>query len=215
MMTRTSAIVRASDHGFGLFDRHEIPIETADWSTGLAIPMSIGAMIYTGIDRGPVHVTAEVLTAVPGEINPGPWDDIAEASLNAPYGELYVHQLEHRPGEVAVPLPLLTPHGPGNYRLRAHTQGRDRNLNQVQTEPSEHYLLTIWPADPLPPLIIRAPDRCGYGLRLAGLTTPKLPPPAEEQQHRRAEQQHRNNLRDAILEVTARHDEANRPTRKP
>jgi hypothetical protein len=40
--------VHVADHSFGVFDRYEIPIETADWATGLVVEMSSGAMIYTG-----------------------------------------------------------------------------------------------------------------------------------------------------------------------
>jgi hypothetical protein len=55
----SSAPVHVSEHSFGVFDQYEIPIETADWSTGLVVEMSVGAMIYTGINRGYVHVIVD------------------------------------------------------------------------------------------------------------------------------------------------------------
>jgi hypothetical protein len=198
-MTRTSATVHVSDHSFGIFDHYEIPIETGDWSNGLIVTMASGAMIYTGIDRGYVNVTVELRTAAPEEIDPGSWDDIVEASITSPHGHLCVELLEYAADDVGPELPLLSPQGPGSYRLRAHARGRDRYYDQVQNEPAEDYLLIVWPADPAPPLIIRATDTCGYGLRLGSIQQSQVPPPPESPE-RIAEQQVRAQLRQHLLD---------------
>jgi hypothetical protein len=166
---RASAAVPVSDHAYGLFDESDasMPVDTADFSNGLIVTMSVGATIHTGIDRGAVTVTVELLTAAPETIDAGPWDDIVEANIDVRRGELRVRPIEphvHLPA-----LPALNIQGPGSYRLRAHTHGRDLEHDQVSAEATERYLLTIWPAQRQPDLIIRATDRCGYGLRLAHL----------------------------------------------
>lgn len=199
VMTRTSAAVHVSDHSFGIFDHYEIPIETGDWSNGLIVTMASGAMIYTGIDRGYVNVTVELRTAAPEDVDPGSWDDIVEASINSPHGHLCVELLEYAADDVGPELPLLSPQGPGSYRMRAHVRGRDRFYDQVQNEPAEDYLLIVWPADPAPPLIIRATDTCGYGLRLGSTQQAQVPPPPESPE-RIAEQQVRAQLRQYLLD---------------
>ena len=186
-------LVPVTDHSFGVFDKFEIPIATASWGTGLIVEMAVGAMIYTGIDRGPVRVTVDIRDAAPSDVDREPWDDIVEASLTAPHGQLRIQPLEYVPqADPSFSVPLLSFAGPGTYRLRAHTRGRDTAYDTVQTEPCEDYLLTIWPAPPQPSLIIRATDKCGYGVRLADLTTPKRtlerqPPGYQAQQQRNAE----------------------------
>lgn len=175
-MLTASAEVRVSDHSFGLFDRFEIPIETANWSTGLIVEMASGAMIYTGIDRGRVHVTAHILSAAPDLAGLTLWDEVAEATVHAPHGELFLQQLEYGPAEALPPFPPLSSAGPGSYRLRARARGRDRHFDKVRDDSGEEYLLEIWPAPPLRSLVIRATDQCGYGLRLADLTVPHRRP---------------------------------------
>ncbi|XVV10824.1 hypothetical protein ACQP2X_39190 [Actinoplanes sp. CA-131856] len=199
---RYDAVVAVSDHNLGIFDDFQIPITTADWSTGLAVAMSVGAMIYTGIDRGRVHVTVDLLDTAPEPVDTGSWDDIVEISITAPHGRLQVHQLEYGPTDDVPNLPVLSQHGPGVYRLRAHARNRDEHYDAVWDEPTEQYLLTLWPAPAQPNLIIRATDQCGYGLRLAALQTtvpdPTRRPPGEQ------EQRERDALQKAALLQTAR-----------
>lgn len=168
-------ILRTEDHNFIVGDGDDMPIATADFSTGVAGAMHNCALICTGADRGPVTVTAEALEAAPGLDSVDDWDDVAEISLTAPVGRLAVHQLLYLPGETPPELPVLSPAGPGTYRVRIHTRGRDAHYDQVVETPTEEYHLACWPAPPTGPLIIRATDRCGYGLRLAALTTPSAP----------------------------------------
>jgi hypothetical protein len=196
--TGATATVRVADHLFGLVDRGAIAIDTADWSNGLVVVMAAGALLYTGIHSGTVRVTADVLPGPPTEVDPGPWDDIVEASLYAPTGHLGVHQLEYLPQEEPPSLPVLSPAGPGHYRVRAHARGRDRDFDAAVDHSDEHYLLSVWPAAPLPPLIVRATDRCGYGLRLSALPPRPQPAPAPPPDRRRAL------LDNAILDNIAR-----------
>jgi len=207
MVMRESATVHVSDHAFGAFDQYEIPIQTADWSNGLVVAMSSGAMVYTGIDRGNVRVTVELRDDEPSDIDPGPWDDIVEASVQSPHGELRVHLLEYGPVDLPPPLPLLSHHGPGPYRLRAYVRGRDLHFDAVREESEEDYLLLVWPADPRPALIIRATDHCGYGLRLASLKGPGQASHAGPVQPS-LEQQDRARLRQALLDGAAKFEAA-------
>jgi len=169
MATATSNL-RVSDHLYGVVDQGRIDIDSADWSNGLAILLRAGALIYTGIERGAITVTAETHRAAPILTDPAAWDDIVEVSVHAPIGRLAVQQLEYRANEDQPPLPLLSPDGPGYYRIRAHTRGRDQHFDQVQPDSGEQYLLQVWPHEPQPTLIIRATDHCGYGLRLSAIT---------------------------------------------
>lgn len=165
----STARVFVGDRSFGVFDEYQIPVHTGDWSTGLIVTMSIGAMIYTGINRGYVQVTTVVRDQAPEQIDAGLWDDIVEASVYTNHGELRIQCLDYGPENKVPELPLLSPNGPGHYRLRAHVRGRDLHPDAVCHESTEEYLLCIWPAEPTPSLIIRATDQCGYGLRLSDL----------------------------------------------
>jgi hypothetical protein len=86
---------------FGVLDGGDIPVDTADWSNGLAAPMSHGAIILTGIRTGDVLVTAEARDTPPQKtVNRPPWrvvgghgppryavvDEIADAVDDLPSG---------------------------------------------------------------------------------------------------------------------------------
>lgn len=196
-MTDRWTRVRVGDHSFGVLDRGEIPIETADYSNGLVVTMAAGATIYTGIDTGTVRVRAVAQTAPPAQDEPDtpPWEEIVEASLYAPYGQLRIDSPDQGP----VPdLPLLSPAGPGWYRIRAHARGRDTAFDAVRTEPVEDYLLYVWPADPAPPTVINATDRCGQGLRAAAATQGSTTASPSEAPDRA----HQDQLRDSLLRRT-------------
>lgn len=190
-----SANVYVTYHWFGVTDQGELPVETGNWANGLVRAMSVGATIYTGIDTGNVRVTAVTREDAPADIDPGPWDEIVETSIFSAHGQLRVDSPQT--GLVDT-LPPLSPHGPGSYRLRVHVRGRDTNTDGVQEEPTEDYLVIIWPAPQAPELIIRLTDRCGYGLRLAAssATDQAATRPAEllVQERRRSE------LHQAILD---------------
>ncbi|MGK5684870.1 hypothetical protein [Actinoplanes sp. URMC 104] len=166
-----------TDHLFALADQDPIAVETADWSTGLVVPMASGALIYTGIDRGTVTVSVEQHNSAPAvadvrQWNHIIWDDITEASVHAPQGQLRVCPLE---GDLP-DLPLLSTAGPGWYRVRVHARGRDNHFDAVTEESGEQYTVQVWPQPPQPHLIVRASDHCGYGLRLSALDAPQPAP---------------------------------------
>jgi hypothetical protein len=197
--TTGPAAVRVAEGAFGVLDGYDIPIITADWTNGLIVSMSIGALIHTGINRGQVNVRVDIRSDPPDSIDQGPWDDIVEASIHSAQGQLRIQSLEPGTPSGHVDLPLLSPNGPGDYRLRAHTRGRDTQLDGVQEDPSEEYLLVIWPADTQATIIIRATDRCGYGLRLASLNTPPPTTPSSA-----TPQPDRSAQRNALLNASTR-----------
>ena len=54
-------------------------------------------------------------------------------------------------------LPLLTPHGPGSYRVRVCARGRDAGFraDRVTDSPVEEHLLQIWPAPHAPDVVYK------------------------------------------------------------
>ena len=203
-MTADPPSIYVQDHGFVVTDRGIDPLfETMDYRTGLAGVMESAALIYAGIDRGYVTVSAGGLDRSPaldtGEHWAGltAWEDVAEFSLHVPHGALTVEQLECGPFGARPALPVLSAHGPGHYRLRVHASGRDRHYDQVADQSDERFHITAWPAPPAEPLVIRATSRCGYGLRLAalGARTDPIQPSPEEQ----AEAEHQAMLRQKLL----------------
>lgn len=194
--------VYASDHLFGVFDDYAIPAESANWSNGLVVTMSSGALVYCGINRGPVRVVVQLLRSAPRRVDTGPWDDIVEASVHAPNGNLRVHQLEYDATESAPPLPLISHKGPGSYRLRVHVRGRDLHYDDVQDDPCEDYLLVAWPARPAPDLIIRATDNTGYELRDGSLEQPDPGRKTDLTELELAEQQRQDLIEQALQQAT-------------
>ncbi|UQS22837.1 hypothetical protein L1857_08405 [Amycolatopsis thermalba] len=168
-----TASVYVQDHSFVLGDADaETPFEAMDYSTGVAGVMQSAALLYAGVDRGYVTVSVDAAEARPALETPqqwtalAEWDDVAEISLEIPNGELRVDQLEYRPGETRIELPVLSAAGPGSYRVRIHASGRDRHFDQAVDDSGESFHLVVWPQPPAPPLIIKATSACGYGLRL-------------------------------------------------
>ncbi|MGP3998689.1 hypothetical protein [Streptomyces sp. 8N706] len=168
--------VRVDDGSFCLSDRGETAPETLDFSNGLIATMDIGAMVPCGIHTGQVKVRATATAGLPETGDVIEWEEIVEASVHAPHGELRVDTLYDGPPDQ---LPLLSQAGPGWYRLRAHARGRDIAHDAVQENSAEHYHLVCWPAPKATPLIIRATDRTGRGLRAGAvkqIDTPALDP---------------------------------------
>ncbi|GGV51148.1 hypothetical protein [Streptomyces spectabilis] len=137
--------VYVPEGSFGVLDHGEIPAHTADWSNGLVAVMTTGALIATGIHTGPVRVQAISTAALPpspDEEDPS-WEEIIEVTVQAPHAELRVESLHDG---VIGDLPLLSTQGPGPYRLRVHVRGREVARDKVCHEPTEDYLLLVWPA---------------------------------------------------------------------
>jgi hypothetical protein len=169
----TWTIVTVDDGSFTLSDAGQTAPDTLGFTTGLIATMDIGAMISTGIHTGPVQVHVQVLQAPPSDHDLHEWDDVCEASIHAPHGDLRVTPLYQ---DAPTQLPLLRAAGPGWYRVRAHARGRETAPDQVRQTPVEQYRLTAWPAPPTTPLILRATDRVGRGLR-TNVVHEMQPPP--------------------------------------
>ncbi len=192
------ANVHVADHSFGLLDNGELPIDSGSWSNGLIKVMDVGALIYTGIDRGYVRLMLDLTTQPPAQVDAGPWDEIVEVSITCDEGSLRIDSFEQGPPD---DLPLLSTGGPGSYRVRVHARGRDLKYDMVSNDPIEDYLLIIWPAEASPEVVLRATDRCGASLRASAANDVAWPQPqltsaedAEEQRRARA----RQNVLDAI-----------------
>ncbi|MFC9091074.1 hypothetical protein ACGFYM_17970 [Streptomyces sp. NPDC048231] len=159
---------------FGVLDAGEIPVQTADWSNGLAVPMTHGALIVTGIHIGEVLATATAMTGPPLGPADDFWEEIVEVSAHAPTGGLRVESLEQGPVDGLAP---LSPAGPGWYRLRVHARGRDTLPDKTGPEPVEDYLVMTWPAPRADADILRTSDRLEHDLAHAA-DTPQPQPPA-------------------------------------
>ncbi|WP_371658284.1 hypothetical protein [Streptomyces sp. NBC_00280] len=159
---------------FGVLDAGEIPVQTADWGNGLAVPMSQGALVVTGIHTGTVRATATALVGPPVASVHASWEEIVEVGLRVTTGLLRVESLGHGPVDGLAP---LSPAGPGWYRLRVHARGRNILPDKVSTEPVEDYLLVTWPAAPSDADIIRSSDRIDHALAHAS-DMPEPQPPA-------------------------------------
>ncbi|MEU6610411.1 hypothetical protein ABZ922_36105 [Streptomyces shenzhenensis] len=162
---------------FGVLDAGEIPVQTADWSNGLAVPMSHGALIVTGIHTGEIRATATSLTGPPPVPADDAWEEIVEVSVHGPTGRLRVESLEQGPVDRLAP---LSPAGPGWYRLRVHARGRSLHPDKTSPEPVEDYLVMTWPAPRADTDIIRTSDRMKHDLAHAP-NAPQPQPPAPSQ----------------------------------
>ncbi|MET8681759.1 hypothetical protein ABZW18_30295 [Streptomyces sp. NPDC004647] len=196
-MSTSEIRVRVDDGSFCLSDRGEIAPETLDFSNGLIATMNIGAMIPTGIHTGDVKVRATAATGPPTTSDVTEWDEVIEASVHAPHGELRVETLYSGP---PAQFPLLSQAGPGWYRLRAYARGRDIARDAVQDDSAEQYYLVCWPAPQTTPLIIRATDLTGRGLRTGAvkqIATPAPPEPATDPGQQQEDPIRRNLLKAA------------------
>lgn len=164
----TAGWIRASYHLFGVFDG-DVDVETGDRGieNGLVQVTAPGCcLIHTGIYSGQVHVTVDALAEAPDTVvltdESGPWDEIIEVSVSAPSGELRVGDLEYLGSEE---FPVLSPSGPGSYRVRVHARGRDDRPDESVYQSEERYLILIWPAPAAGEWIIRATDQTGADMR--------------------------------------------------
>ena len=128
---------------------------------GLADSIENAIIIHTGIHSGVVSLSAEVRSAPPTSVEHD-WDDVVEVNLLAAGGHV---RLAAVMSDVPNSYPLLTPAGPGHYRVRVHASGRDTDIDGVAFEPFEKYLVQVWPAEPEPDVVYKATDRFGAELR--------------------------------------------------
>lgn len=138
-------------------EEHDLGPDIPRSNNGLVDMWPGEARIQTGIHSGDVDVTVRLHGAEP-DIDPGPWEEVAEVSLRAPVGELMVRPSDTDPPEG---LPVLSFQGPGDYRLRVHARGRDTAYDLTPDEVTEWYLIQVWPAPYAAPRMLATADRCG------------------------------------------------------
>jgi hypothetical protein len=161
--TRGTGILEVSHATFALADDEEWPPERPFGHTnGLVVPMSQGAVISTGIHTGAVTVILEARSGSPNLAELEDWDEVVEVSFVAPVGRVRVTTIM---SDVPESLPLLTPAGPGTYRLRLHAKGRDTNPDGAADDPFETYLLIVWPAPATAEMIFKTSDGVGAAKR--------------------------------------------------
>jgi hypothetical protein len=131
---------------------------------GLIAVFPGGAFVFCGTLFGPVGVTVEPLGTAP-RVDLDGWDAVVEVSLTT----TKVGRVEVAPwawDDPAPDLPVLTPQGPGTYRMRVHARGREQGWEQQEVEgvPIEHHLIQVWPAPDAPETIYRRDKVTGLDL---------------------------------------------------
>ncbi|MFC8407495.1 hypothetical protein ACFUG9_28500 [Streptomyces griseoincarnatus] len=186
LVAKASGQVHAEYHAFHLADSEEYVQPPFRPENGLIFSRPGLAVVLTGVNSGPVRVTVEVYRrAVPP---PGPdevWDEVVDHSVQSISGDMRVTALMDTGPE----LPVLTPIGPADYRIRVHARGRDQGHDAHVTEPVEDYLLQVWPGRREPDLVHRQSDRYGQISRNAAQGQPEqatLPAPAGDDWKRAA-----------------------------
>jgi hypothetical protein len=175
-------VVRVDSHMFYLLDsragQHPPPLPP----NGLITALPGIAVIFTGASSGYVHVSVEIHhTPVPADPHEfAQWDEAVEQSMVSPGGDLHVAALSADPPD----LPVLTPAGSGEYRIRIHARGRDTAPDAVAFDPVEEYHLLVWPQPVGPEVIHRQTDRYGASLRASTSVAAPPPRPTSEAQRR-------------------------------
>ncbi|WP_091550383.1 hypothetical protein [Micromonospora pattaloongensis] len=131
-----------------------------DRSNGLIDTQPGLAVIFTGILGGNVRLAVQARPAAPA-VDTAEWDEVVDVTLDAPTGAVRVRAVDSDDPDG---LPVLTPAGPGPYRVRVHARGRDTAVDEVQPQPVEDYLIAMWPEAPAPVTVHKQTD--GYGALL-------------------------------------------------
>src|SRR5690348_9313526 len=114
-----SELVHVNYHQLQIVDRDVVddagPLSWAD--NGLVSVRKPGlATVACGVHTGYVSVKVEVHETEP-PVTADEWDDAVEVSIVAPYGQLRIVGLM---SNLSTGLPVVSPHGPGDYRLRIY-----------------------------------------------------------------------------------------------
>ncbi|WP_116022272.1 hypothetical protein [Thermomonospora umbrina] len=155
----------------------------SDRSNGLIDAQPGGvAIVFTGVHTGEVDVTLDVRDRPPPSADTDTWDDVVEVSLHAPEGQVRVSSVGAETEDEHL-LPVATPAGPGDYRIRVHARGRDGDPAAEATEfdfgdedddydgaleddgTTEEYLVMVWPAPTAPTTVHKQTDAYGAALR--------------------------------------------------
>jgi hypothetical protein len=100
-------------------------------------------IILTGCYGGPVWMEVDALDEPPSALNPediSPWEVVEEVSFMVT-SEL----LAYAPTSFDPPPTAFTPSEPGNHRARVSCRGRAEHYDHMVAEPTEEYLVQIWP----------------------------------------------------------------------
>lgn len=184
VLARGRDIVHVMDHQFGIvLDERAWPTVTAQATNGLVDPVGGGALIHTGIAAGVVAIAVEARARPPSTVETDSWDEVVEISLVV--DDASSSQREDDPLERFRPLlpspvmkvgalmaeypdlPALNPAGAGPYRVCVHARSRDHNIDGVDHQPNEHYLVLAWPGPKGPETVHKQTDRYGFSVRSA------------------------------------------------
>ncbi|GAA1902985.1 hypothetical protein [Streptantibioticus ferralitis] len=134
--------------------------------TGVILTATDGALLLPGLNTGDIWMKAETWAEAPPLELDG-WDDVVEASYNATQ-EARLCAVDGGPAER---FPNLAWNGPGTYRLRVSTRGRDAgsyaDAIDEDEEPVEEHRIQSWPAPPSPAVVHKATDAVGRYWRTA------------------------------------------------
>lgn len=119
------------------------------------------AVIRASASSGWVQVSLELREEPPAHVAEESWEEVVDHSVESLTGQMRVASLMDDPPD----LPVLTPSGPGPYRIRIHAKGRDIAPDAVAEVPLEDYLLIIWPEAPGPEVVHKQTDQYGASLR--------------------------------------------------
>ncbi|MEV0374328.1 hypothetical protein AB0I10_31790 [Streptomyces sp. NPDC050636] len=123
-----------------------------------------GAVIYTGLTLGDIWLRLELWDAQP-PLDTNGWDDVGEVT--------YTATMPARPcavdGDSPDVFPDLAFAGPGTYRIRISTLGRDAghqaDVIEAHEDPVEEHRIQVWPAPAGTDLLHKASDTIGAHLR--------------------------------------------------
>jgi hypothetical protein len=131
--------VEADHHQFTIGERQADTLAVAVESS-LFVAGSDFLTVRTGVAYGPVSIGIEILRDQPDSTLFEDWENVAECTISA--STVCVMTLQGDPVQDFTDLTVIEP---GRYRVRVHARGRDANWDMDVTEPTEDYLVQLWP----------------------------------------------------------------------
>ncbi|MFE7417919.1 hypothetical protein [Rhodococcus sp. NPDC057529] len=137
-MTQWST-VEANHHQFVIGERQAdtlaVTVESSLFDAGRDF-----LTVHTGVANGPVSIGIEILGDQPESTLFEDWENVAECTIST--SALCVMTLQGEPVEDFTDLAVVDV---GRYRVRVHARGRDVNWDMDVAEPTEDYLVQLWP----------------------------------------------------------------------
>ncbi|MCX5366973.1 hypothetical protein OG864_50755 [Streptomyces sp. NBC_00124] len=118
-------------------------------------------VVMTGIHTGDIDVTVTLHQTEPAP-DSGTWHEIVEVSAHSASGDLMVRGTMD---DLDEELPVLSFNGPGHYRLRVHSRGRDTAVDLAPDGVTEWYLIQAWPTPAQEVRVLRQTDAYGASVR--------------------------------------------------